>query len=92
MDRPTVNIHLSTRLAVLAGRERQADRAIRLLGAGEAFCETLGVRPPAAIAAEYERTVTEGRAALSEAAFAAAWAEGRAMSIEQAIEYALDDA
>jgi predicted ATPase/DNA-binding SARP family transcriptional activator len=78
-------------LAVLAGRERQADRAIRLLGAGEAFCETLGVRPPAAIVAEYERTVTEGRAALSGAAFAAAWAEGRAMSIEQAIEYALGD-
>jgi len=36
--------------------------------------------------------VAEGRAALGEAAFAAAWSEGRAMSLEQAIEYALGDA
>jgi hypothetical protein len=31
-----------------------------------------------------------GRAALGEAAFAAAWAEGRAMSLDQAVEYALE--
>src|SRR5213076_3289175 len=53
-------------LAALAGREQQAERAIRLLGAGEAFGETIGARPPVAIAAEYERTVAEGRAALGE--------------------------
>ena len=78
-------------LAVLAGREQQAERAIRLLGAGEAFCETLGARPPVAVAEEYERTVAEGRAALGETAFAAAWAEGRAMSLEQAVAYALGE-
>ena len=33
-------------LAVVAGRERQVERAIRILGAAEAFCETLGLRPP----------------------------------------------
>src|SRR5437879_4160240 len=71
--------------AVLAGREQQAERAIRLLGAGEAFCETLGARPPVAAIEEYEQTVAEGRAALGEAAFAAAWAEGRAMSLDQAV-------
>jgi hypothetical protein len=76
--------------AVLAGRERQVERAIRLLGAGEAFCETLGARPPVAVVKEYERLVAEGRAALGEAAFAAAWAEGRAMSLGQAVEYALE--
>jgi hypothetical protein len=81
-------------LAALARRERQPERAIRLLGAEEAFCETLGARPPVAVGAEYERTVAEGRAALGEAggAFAAVWAEGRAMSLDQAIEYALGDA
>jgi non-specific serine/threonine protein kinase len=78
-------------LAALAGRERQFERAIRLLGAGEAFCETLGARPPVAIAAWYERTVAEGRAALGEAAFAAAWAEGRATTLDQAIAYALEE-
>jgi predicted ATPase/DNA-binding SARP family transcriptional activator len=76
--------------AVLAGCERRAERAIHLLGAGEAFCETLGARPPVAVAEEYERTVAEGRAVLGEAAFAAVWAEGRAMSLEQAVEYALE--
>jgi predicted ATPase/DNA-binding SARP family transcriptional activator len=76
-------------LAVLAGRERQAQRAIRLLGAGEAFCETLGARPPVAVAADYERVVAEGRAALGDAAFAAAWAAGRAMSLDQVVDYAL---
>ena len=73
-------------------REQQADRALRLLGAEETLCETLGARPPVAIRDEYERTVAEGRAALGEAAFAAAWAEGRAMSLEQAVAYALSDA
>ena len=79
-------------LAALAGREQQWERAVRLLGAAEAFCETLGARPPVAVASEYERTVAEGRAALGEAAFAAAWAEGRAMALEQAVEYALGGA
>jgi len=55
------------------------------------MCETLGARPPIAQGAEYERTMAEGRAALGEAAFAAAWAEGRAMSLEQALEYALEE-
>ena len=68
---------------------RRSERAIRLLGAGEAFCETIGAHPPVAVAQEYERTVAEGRAALGDAAFAAAWAEGRAMSLELAVEYAL---
>jgi hypothetical protein len=77
--------------AVLAGRERHAERAIRLLGAGEAFCERLGARPPVADATDYERTVAAGRAALGEAAFAAAWAEGRAMSLDEALEYALSE-
>ena len=76
-------------LATLAGREQQWERAVRLLGAAEAFCETLGARPPVAVIPEYERTVAEARAAMDGAAFAAAWAEGRAMSLEQAVEHAV---
>ena len=37
---------------------------------------------------EYERNLAAIRAALSEAAFAAAWAEGQAMTQERAIAYA----
>jgi predicted ATPase/DNA-binding SARP family transcriptional activator len=76
-------------LAALAGRQRQWERAVRLLGAAEAFCEALGARPPVAVVLEYERTVAEARAALGEAAFAAAWAEGRTLSLEEAMADAL---
>ena len=76
-------------LGALAGRMQQPERAARLLGAAEAFCETLGAYPPVAIAAEYEHAVAAGRATLGEAAFAAAWAEGRSMSLDQAVDYAM---
>jgi predicted ATPase/DNA-binding SARP family transcriptional activator len=77
--------------AGLAGRQGQPERALRLLGAAEALGETLGRTLPIAIAAEYERTVAAAYAALSKEAFAATWKEGRAMSIEQAVDYALED-
>jgi non-specific serine/threonine protein kinase len=75
---------------VLAGLEQQAERAIRLLGAVEAFCETVGARPPIGMILEYERAIAEGRAVLSDVEFARAWAEGRAMSLDEATEYALE--
>jgi hypothetical protein len=46
---------------------------------------------PVASAEEFERTVSDARGALGEEAFAAAWAEGRAMSLEQAIAFALEE-
>jgi hypothetical protein len=77
---------------VLANYEQHAERAIRLLGAAEAFCETLGARPPLGVAEDYQRTLADGRAVLGEAAFAAVWAEGRALSLEQAVLNALEEA
>jgi non-specific serine/threonine protein kinase len=38
---------------------------------------------------KYASRLTEARAQLGEAAFEEAWAEGKAMTIEEAIEYAL---
>ena len=38
----------------------------------------------------FEPAVAAARASLGEEAFAAAWVEGRAMSLEQAIAYALE--
>jgi hypothetical protein len=37
----------------------------------------------------YERTVAATRVALGEERFAATWAQGKAMTTEQAVEYAL---
>jgi hypothetical protein len=59
------------------------------LGAAEGVCGEIGVTSPLGVREEYERAVREGRAALGEQAFAAAWAEGRAMPLEAAIRSAL---
>jgi non-specific serine/threonine protein kinase len=66
-------------------------RAARLWGAAEALREQLGMSlsPFDLDQSGYEQDLAAVISALSEAAFEAAWAEGRAMSHEQAIEYAL---
>jgi hypothetical protein len=40
---------------------------------------------------DYERDIALARAQLGEEAFTAAWATGQAMSLEQAIAYALEE-
>jgi DNA-binding SARP family transcriptional activator len=61
------------------------------VGAAEALREQLGMSlsPFDLAQSGYERDLAAVRSALSEMAFEAAWAEGRALSHEQAIEYAL---
>jgi predicted ATPase/DNA-binding SARP family transcriptional activator/uncharacterized protein HemY len=78
--------------AGLAGHQGQSARALRLLGAIEALCATLKCTLPVDIAAEHERMIVTARAALSAEAFAAAREEGRAMTLEQAFAYALQNA
>jgi tetratricopeptide (TPR) repeat protein len=64
-------------------------RAARLFGAGDALREALGIRRLALMQARHDEVVAATRTPLGDAVFAAAWAEGRAMTLEQAIEYAL---
>jgi predicted ATPase/DNA-binding SARP family transcriptional activator len=78
-------------MASIFGRQGQMERAARLLGAAEALCETLGRTPPAADVTEYERTREAARAVLTAEAFATAWEQGRAMTLEQAVVYALEE-
>jgi hypothetical protein len=40
---------------------------------------------------DYERYLASARAQLDEAAWEAAWQEGQAMTLEQAVEYALNE-
>jgi hypothetical protein len=60
------------------------------LGAAEGVARALRRRLPVAVPGDYQRTVDGARAALGEAAFAAAWAAGRAMSLQAAVAYALE--
>ena len=75
-------------LAGLAGAAAlggQGERAARLWGAAEAVRERTGKRAAPASRATYERVVATTRTALGTEGFAAAWAAGRAMTLEQAV-------
>jgi predicted ATPase/transcriptional regulator with XRE-family HTH domain len=61
------------------------ERAVRLWGAVAAQREALGVPLPSADRAAYDRAVAMARASLGEEPFAAAWAGGAALSLEQAM-------
>lgn len=66
------------------------DAAARLFGASESIREAIAAPLPPIERDEYERDTTATRNALGQDAFANAWAEGCAMSIEQAIAFALE--
>ncbi|MFQ5795916.1 MAG: tetratricopeptide repeat protein [Candidatus Bipolaricaulia bacterium] len=66
-------------LAAVACANRQPEQAARLFGAAEALREAIGIPLPPSECADYDRDVAAVRAGLDEDAFAAAWAEGRAM-------------
>jgi tetratricopeptide (TPR) repeat protein len=65
-------------------------RAARLLGATQAVRETLGIPRARLEVGDYERSVGAVRALLGEAPFAVAWAEGQALTLNQAIAAALE--
>jgi tetratricopeptide (TPR) repeat protein len=71
-------------LAAVAVDQGQIERALRLAGVAARLRETVGA-PMLAEDQSAARRLQIARAALSEAAGAAAWAEGRAMPLEQAI-------
>jgi predicted ATPase len=77
-------------LAAVAVAQEQFERAARLLGTAEGLREATGAALPPAERAGHDRSVAAVRTALGEDAFAAAWAEGRAMPLEQAVQYALE--
>ncbi len=78
-------------LAGVAARRNLPARAAKLWGAAETLRETSGLylTPLARAALDYDRDQAAARAELGEAAWEAAWAEGKAMTHQEAIEYAL---
>jgi predicted ATPase/DNA-binding CsgD family transcriptional regulator len=70
--------------AVLAVEIGQMESAARLLGVAAALREMIGAVLALPERATYERATTMARAALEEDAFAAAWAAGQALSLEEA--------
>ena len=78
-------------LAAVATHRDHLRRAAKLYGAGEALREAAGLSPKpfGRITYDYEGYLATVRAGLEEPDFDAASSEGLAMSLDQAIEYAL---
>jgi predicted ATPase len=78
-------------LGVLAIREGNVEPGIRLLSVAQTLFPRLLSTQDADELADYEARLREARSALSTADFDHAWAEGQAMTLEQAIAYTLSD-
>ena len=77
-------------LAEVFVSQKKSEQAARIYGATEAWRETAQFHlRPSYLRADYDRSVAALRDEMDEEAFTAAWAEGRAMSVEDAVEYAL---
>jgi non-specific serine/threonine protein kinase len=75
--------------AVVASRDGQPERAARLLGAAVRLLDTIKAELAPADRSDYEASVAGVRAQLSPQTFAEAWAHGQALTLEQAIAYAI---
>jgi predicted ATPase/transcriptional regulator with XRE-family HTH domain/Tfp pilus assembly protein PilF len=78
-------------LAWVVRAQKQPERAARLGGAAEIQRELLGVPLPPELQDDHARAVRGMRDTLGEGAFAVAWDEGRALSLDQAISLALSN-
>jgi predicted ATPase/DNA-binding SARP family transcriptional activator/DNA-binding CsgD family transcriptional regulator len=78
-------------LACVAGAKGEAVRAAMLFGAAWGLHDALGYQQTPDEQALREPYLTNARSKLDEAAWEAAFAEGRAMTFEEAVEYALSE-
>jgi predicted ATPase/class 3 adenylate cyclase len=75
--------------AILAAEQGQAEHAVRLFGAAERARAEAGVALSPTDLPFYERGLAAARARLAPAVFDALWAEGRSLSLDQAVACAL---
>ena len=91
MSRPSMVPRHFTAFATLAIAQKQPEKATRLFGAAETFVASIRLEISPAERAHYDQAIAAARAALGKEGFNAAWAEGRGMTMEQAIAYALEE-
>ena len=78
------------RLAEVALAQGQTEKAVRLFGAAAALRASIGSVMDHVDQPEYESRRKSLQAELGEERFAATWDEGRALTLDQAVAYALD--
>jgi predicted ATPase/DNA-binding CsgD family transcriptional regulator len=78
-------------LGAVAAAQGQSERAARILGAAEFARATTGFAMLPMDRETYDRAIAAARRELSVEAFEACWSEGRAMSLEEIVAYAMRD-
>jgi len=78
-------------LACVAGAKADPERAARLFGAAQALHEAVGYHHTPSERAIREPYLADARSKLDEASWEAAFAEGQAMTFEEAVEYAVSE-
>ena len=77
--------------ACVAGAKGDAQRAAQLWGAAQALHETKGVPRDIDFLAEADARISAVRSGMGEEAWEEAWRKGRAMTLDEAISYALGE-
>ena len=72
-------------VAEVVAAQGEGEWAARLWGAAEAMREGLDAPLPMVFRTEYEQAITAARTQVGEKPFAAAWVQGRAMTLEQVL-------
>jgi len=83
--------HQLESFAFIAQSRGEDARAARLYGAAEAIRERIGIAMTPIEQTEYDAQVARLKAGSQSQAVARAWSEGRAMTLEQAVSFALGD-
>jgi predicted ATPase/Tfp pilus assembly protein PilF len=78
-------------LACLAGAKGETERAGRLWGAAQSLHETKGIPRDTDFLAEADARISAVRSGMGEEVWEAAWRKGRAMTLDEAVSYALEE-
>jgi hypothetical protein len=78
-------------LACLAGAKGEAERAARLWGAAQSLHETKGIPRDTDFLAEADARISAVRSGMGEEVWEEAWRKGRAMTLDEAGSYALEE-
>jgi tetratricopeptide (TPR) repeat protein len=77
--------------ACLAGAKGEAERAVRLWGAAQTLHETKGILRDTDFLAEADARISAVRFGMGEEAWEEAWRKGRALTLDEAVSYALEE-
>jgi tetratricopeptide (TPR) repeat protein len=78
-------------MAFIAKAQEQGERAVKLLSAAEALREASSSPRTPQEQIEFDRELAGLRAGMDESTFDLLWAEGRSMTMDQAVDFAMSD-